>query len=126
MHEVSVVSDIVRAILKELEKYDAKAVEEVTLRIGEMTNLGTEQMEFAYEIVTRGTILEGSKLIIENEEVRVYCKECDLESGVEYLDDDLETGHRIPILKCSKCNGPVKVISGQSCCVKNLRIVGDD
>lgn len=122
MHEVSVVSDIVKAILRELEKYNVESVEEVTLVIGEMTNLGTEQMEFAYEIVTRDTPLEGSKLIIENEEVRVQCKECGHEGGVEYLEDDMETGHRIPILKCSECNGPVKVISGQSCCVKNLRI----
>lgn len=126
MHEVSVVSDIVNAILRELEKYNAEAVEEVTLRIGEMTNLGTEQMEFAYEIVTRGTLLEGSKLVIENEEVRVHCDSCNIDCGVEYLEDDLETGHRIPILKCEKCGGPVRVISGQSCCVKNLRIVEGD
>lgn len=126
MHEVSVVSDIVKAILNELEKYNATVVEEVTLRIGEMTNLGTEQMEFAYEIVTRGTILEGSKLIIENEEVQVHCNKCGWEGGVEYIEDDMDTGHRIPILKCGNCGGPVKVISGQSCCVKNLRIVGED
>ena len=60
MHEVSVVSDIVSAILRELEKYNVVKVEEVILVVGEMTSLGHEQLEFAYEIVTKGTLLEGS------------------------------------------------------------------
>ncbi len=122
MHEVSVVSDIVNAILKELEKHNAERVEEVTLVIGDLTNLGEEQMEFAYEIVTKGTILEGSKLIIEKEEIRVLCKKCGYEGEVENLQSDYDN-HFIPILSCPKCKGDVKVTAGQTCCVKNLRIV---
>ena len=116
------VSDLVSAILKELEKYNAERVEEVTLVIGEMTNLGQEQMEFAYEIVTKGTKLEGSKLTIESERIRVVCKECGYEGEVKMLESDYGE-HTIPILACPKCNGKVKVLAGQTCRVKNLRIV---
>ena len=56
MHEVSVVSNMVDAILKELENYDVEKVEEVNVLIGDLTSLGAEQLEFAYEIVTRGTL----------------------------------------------------------------------
>lgn len=122
MHEVSVVSDLVSAILGELEKYDVQSVEEVTLVIGDMTSLGEEQMTFAYEIVTKGTKLEGSRLVIEKEPVRVTCLECDYEGPVNNLQSDYDD-HYIPILSCPRCGGKVKVTAGQTCSVKNLRIV---
>ena len=83
MHEVSVVSDIVSAILRELENYNVEKVEEVVLVVGEMTSLGQEQLEFAYEIVTKDTKLEGSKLVIENEKIRVRCESCGYEGGAQ-------------------------------------------
>ena len=60
MHEVSVVTSIVDAVIDELSKYNVASVNSVTILVGVLTNLGEEQMKFAYEIVTRGTILEGS------------------------------------------------------------------
>ena len=102
MHEVSVVSDIVSAILKELEKYNVEKVEE--------------------EIVTTGTELEGSKLVIEHEKIRVLCSECGYEGEVRMLESDYGE-HTIPILSCPKCNGKVKVTAGQTCKVRNLKIV---
>ena len=122
MHEVSVVSDIVSAILKELEKYKVVRVEEVTLVVGEMTSLGDEQLEFAYEIVTKDTKLEGSKLVIEHEKIWVRCKECDYMGEVRMLESDYGE-HTIPVLACPECNGRVTVVKGQTCKVKNLKIV---
>ena len=122
MHEVSVVSDIVSAILRELEKYNAERVEEVTLVVGEMTSLGDEQLKFAYEMVTKDTKLEGSKLVIEHEKILVRCTECGYEGEVRMLESDYGE-HTIPILSCPKCNGKVKVTAGQTCKVRNLKIV---
>lgn len=122
MHEVSVISDLVSAVLKELEKYNSVKVEEVTLVIGEMTNLGEEQMEFAYEIVTKGTELEGSKLVIEHEKIIVKCLECDYKGGIRMLKNDYGE-HDIPVIACPKCNGRVKIITGQACMVKNFKIL---
>ena len=113
MHEVSVVSDLVSAILRELEKYNAQSVDEVTLVIGDMTSLGEEQMSFAYEIV---------KLVIEKEAVRALCLDCGYEGPVNNIQSDYDD-HYIPILSCPKCGGRVKVTAGQTCSVKNLRIV---
>ena len=125
MHEVSVVSDLVSAILRELEKYDVMKVEEVTLVIGEMTSLGAEQLEFAYEIVTKDTKLEGSRLVIETEKIRVLCNDCGYEGEVRMLESDYGE-HTIPILSCPECSGKVRVTAGQTCTVKNIRIVEAD
>ena len=122
MHEVSVVSDIVSAVLRELEKYNVVRVEEVTLVVGEMTSLGDEQLEFAYEIVTKDTKLEGSRLVIEHEKIWVRCKECDYMGEVKMLESDYGE-HTIPVLACPECNGRVTVVKGQTCKVKNLKIV---
>ena len=58
VHEVSVISGIVNAVLEELEKYDVIKVSAVDILIGDMTMLGDEQLTFAYEVVTRDTLLE--------------------------------------------------------------------
>lgn len=121
MHEVSVVSNIVNAILEELKKYDAEKVDEVTLTIGDLTNLGEEQMRFAYEIVTKGTKLENSNLVVEHEKIEVVCESCGYEGGVETIENDYDQ-HSIPILSCPKCNGGIKVVKGQSCMVKSFKI----
>lgn len=125
MHEVSVVSNFVIAILDELEKYDVERVEEVTLVIGDLTSLGEEQMMFAYEVVTKGTKLEGSKLIVEHEKIEVSCEHCGYKGGVNVIENDFDQ-HSIPILSCPKCNGNIKVIKGQSCTVRSFKIVEAD
>ncbi|MCB5280261.1 MAG: hydrogenase maturation nickel metallochaperone HypA [Candidatus Methanomethylophilaceae archaeon] len=122
MHEVSVVSDLVSAIINELKKYNVVSVEAVTITVGKLTNLGSEQMEFAYEIMTRDTILEGSKLNIEEEDIKLKCDACGYEGPAKNLDFGDSTEHFIPVLACPKCGGHVKIIAGQTCCVKNMNI----
>ncbi|MBO6084679.1 MAG: hydrogenase maturation nickel metallochaperone HypA [Candidatus Methanomethylophilaceae archaeon] len=125
MHEVSVVSNMVEAILKELEKYDVERVEEVNVLIGDLTSLGAEQLEFAYEIVTRGTILEGSRFVIEREEVRVRCTECGYGGPADTLESDF-MDHSVSVIACPKCGGHVEITAGQACRVRDLNIVEAD
>ena len=125
MHEVSVISNMVDAILRELDNYKVQRVEEVNIVIGDLTSLGPEQLEFAYEIVTKDTILEGSKLIIEREEVSVKCNECGYEGPAENLESDF-FDHSIPVIACFKCGGGVDIVAGQACRVRDLNIVEAD
>ncbi len=122
MHEVSVVSNLVNAAISELEKYNVSKVNSMTVIIGDMTNLGEEQMSFAYEIVTRGTILEGSEFIVEHEPIEVECNGCGYKGPVKMLSDpDFDT-HAIPVMSCPQCSGHIQVISGQSCMIKCMDI----
>ena len=121
MHEVSIVSNIVEAILKELEKYNVEKVETVTLLIGDLTNLVHEQLEFAFEIVTKETCLEDAKLIINREKVIVKCSSCGYEGEPNNLESDFYEDS-IPILACPKCNESVEIIAGEACRVTSLDI----
>ncbi len=122
MHEVSVVTSLVDAVINELSKYNVTKVNCINVVIGDLTNLGEEQLKFAYEIVTRGTILEGSEMNIEHEGIELHCDSCDFDGPAKVISDpDFDT-HSIPILACPNCGGPVTVTSGQSCTVKSMDI----
>ncbi len=110
------------AIKKELERYDVISVKEVTMTVGKLTNLGTEQMEFAYEIMSRDSILEGSKLVIEEEEIEVECEKCGYKGPTKKLEMGEEMHYQIPILSCPECNGQVNITAGKTCCVKSMEI----
>ena len=97
-------------------------VNSVTAVIGDLTNLGEEQMSFAYEIVTRGTMLEGSEFIIEHEPIVLSCKSCGHTGPAKVLSDPDFGEHPIPVLACPECGGPVTVIKGQTCAVRSMDI----
>lgn len=122
MHEVSVISGIVKAVLEELENFNVASVSSVDILIGEMTLLGEEQLTFAYEIVTRDTLLEGSKLNIEHESIGVSCEACGYEGPIKMLESGDYTSHKIPVMSCPECGGHVTVTKGQSCCVTSVDI----
>ena len=115
-------ASIVEAVLEELKRHDVERVEEVNLVLGELTFLGREQLEFAFEIVTRGTLLEGSRLVIQDEKVAVRCPECGYDGPVDYVQGGGQD-HLIPNLSCPKCSGAVLVTKGKSCAVTSLKVV---
>ena len=122
MHEVSVVSSLVNAVIAELGKYKVTKVNSVTLIIGDLPNLGEEQLTFAYEIVTRDTILEGSELIIEREPIELLCSSCGYEGPARILTDPDYSSHSIPVLSCPECGGQTKVVKGMACTVRCMDI----
>jgi len=122
VHEFSVTSQIVQTVLAEAEKRKAKKVTEVHLVIGQLTFLGLEQVHFAYEALTKGTILEGSNLIIEEQESLVKCNHCGYEGGFKYEDDPMY--HLpVPTLKCPQCNSVVNIVAGKECTIKTIKMM---
>ncbi|MCL1811543.1 MAG: hydrogenase/urease maturation nickel metallochaperone HypA [Methanomassiliicoccaceae archaeon] len=119
-------ADLIAAINKELERYNVVSVKEVTLVVGRLTNLGAEQIEFAYEIMSKNSILEGSKLVIEEEDVKVSCGKCGYEGPVKNMELGEDSHYQIPILSCPECGGAVTILAGMSCCVRTLEIEEED
>jgi len=122
VHEFSITSQIVQNVLAEAEKRGAKKVTEVNLSIGKLTFLGLDQVRFAYEVITKGTIAEGSKLIIEEQEGFVKCSNCGYQGGFKYEDDPL---YHVPVptLKCPKCSSTVSIATGKECTIRNIKML---
>jgi len=124
VHEFSVTSQIVEAVLKEAEKHNAKKVVEVHLDIGKLTFLGLEQVRFSYEVLVKGTIMEGSKLYIQEKDGIVKCLSCGYERDFKYEDDSM---YHVPTptLHCPKCGETVEIIGGRECTIRDVKLLID-
>jgi Zn finger protein HypA/HybF (possibly regulating hydrogenase expression) len=121
VHEVAVMSDIIKAAVAELEKHDVIRVEELVILIGDLTSLGEDQLQFAYEVMTKNTILENSVLVVEHEEVMIRCTKCNYGGKAETLKNDCHE-HTVPILACPKCSASVTITKGQACAIRSIKI----
>ena len=122
MHEFSITTQIVNHILEEAKKHDAKRVSEVHLIIGKLSFLGIEQVRFAYNLLVKDTILESSKLHIEEKNGVVKCTNCGY-SGDLKLEDDPIYHLPSPTLNCPKCKGLVTIVGGKECIIKNIQLL---
>lgn len=122
MHEASVMADIVDAVLEELGAYRVTKVNDVTIRVGDLTQLGEEQLQFAWEILTDGNILKGSRLVVEHEPVTLSCPACGYDGPARNVDFGSDDRHGIPLLSCPVCNGKVEVTGGTACRIVSFDI----
>lgn len=120
MHEYSIVSELVGLILARLDGQGISKVEEVHLRKGELLVLSTEALEQAYQLLSAETILEGSRLVIEETKAWVECPGCGYSGGAE-----CHRYHFIaPILKCPCCGASVRIAQGQG--LELVKLVVED
>jgi hydrogenase nickel incorporation protein HypA/HybF len=108
--------------LEEARKHEAKKVKEVSLTIGKLTFLGLEQVRFAYEVLIRDTIMEGSNLIVKESEGVVKCNSCGYEGDFKY-ENNPQYHVRMPTLRCPKCDGTVKIVGGKECTIESLKLI---
>jgi len=122
VHEGSITTQIVESVLKEAKGRKAKKIVEVQLVIGKLTFLNSEQVRFWYEVLTKDTIMQGSKLIIEESEGIVRCPKCGYEGDFKYIDDPA-LHVPTPTLNCPKCNAVVDIVGGKDCLIKNIKML---
>lgn len=115
-------TQIVNYVLEEAKRHNAKRVNEVHLIIGKLTFLGVEQVKFAYDLLVKNTIMEGSKLRIEEKNGVVKCSNCGYEGGLKYEDDPV---YHVPspTLNCPKCGDVVNIVGGKECTIKSIKLV---
>ena len=76
MHELAVANSIVNTVLEEAAKQNLGPVTAIGLRIGALSDIVPEALEFGFTAITAGTPLEGAKLEIENVPVKGECGDC--------------------------------------------------
>ena len=121
MHEFSAASQMVDLVLAEAQRRGVKRVLEVRVVIGKLSFLNPEQVRFAYELLSEGTILEGSKLQIEEKEAQVKCLNCGFKGKIT-AEDNPYYHFGIPVLKCPRCGGEVEIVEGREFTVKSIKV----
>jgi hydrogenase nickel incorporation protein HypA/HybF len=120
VHEFSMTSWIVDALLDLARKQQSKQVLEVHLRIGKLRVLSVDQVKFCYGILTKGTVLEGSNLIVEEPPGKVRCGNCGYSGEFDPEGDAYHFG--IPPLICPVCGGSLVIEGGDECVITRVRM----
>jgi len=76
MHELSIAISIVDLAVEEAAARGNAEVLAVHLRLGSLSGVVKEALQSCYEMACRSTSLEGSRLLIEEVPVEVFCPQC--------------------------------------------------
>jgi len=120
MHEYSVVSELIAALLPQIEKHSGR-VTAVVLVKGELRILSDTALKNAFEMLAKETRLEGASLVIEPVEVRVRCRSCGYAGPTDHVRE--EAFHfAIPILSCPTCGAEVDIEAGRELYVDRITV----
>lgn len=105
MHEYVFADKILQTVVQEA-KGKPKTV---TVEVGELLGLTRESLSTAYEVLSKGTIAEGSKLTVKFAKASVECPKCGFHGRLRV------SGHTHavdPAFACPTCGAPVEVKAG--------------
>ena len=75
MHELSVAHAVVSTVVEALPSPDTR-VTQVRLRIGMLSGIVPQALEFAYDVAAQGTPLVDAALVIERSPIVIACPTC--------------------------------------------------
>ena len=124
MHELSIAMSIVEMAQEEADLRGV-TIDAVHLDVGPLSGVVAEALLFSYEVACNGTPLEGSRLVIKEVPIEVYCPACNAQKiltsmqwfccpecgtptsevvhGKELLITALEVRDEFPNRACWKC-----------------------
>lgn len=76
MHEFAVTKSVIHSVIEEASKYEAKKISKVTLVIGDLSSIIDESVQMYYNLLTDGTIMEGSVLEFKRVRAELFCNNC--------------------------------------------------
>ena len=85
MHEVSIIQSVIKIVSEKAIENKLTKVTKVSLKIGELSGVMPECLNFAYEICIIDTMLEGSTLEIEKVNAVAECKDCTKEFPIDHF-----------------------------------------
>jgi hydrogenase nickel incorporation protein HypA/HybF len=76
MHELSLAHRLIEILADEMSKRGWTKVENVCLKIGQMTQILPDALRFGFSYLSEETSLEGAELIVETVSSRGRCMTC--------------------------------------------------
>jgi hydrogenase nickel incorporation protein HypA/HybF len=109
MHELS----IAEAVVEIASRHAAgRRVHRVELRIGHLRQVVPSALEFAFELLTNDTLLDGAELVIEEVPARGRCRACGAETTMSSFP-----------LQCGSCGGlDLTLLAGEELLVDVLEL----
>jgi hydrogenase nickel incorporation protein HypA/HybF len=110
MHELSIAMSIVDMAQEEADRRGGAHIAAVYLRLGPLSGVVKDALISSYEMACADTPLQGSRLVVEEVPVMVFCRECDGKRSV----------HPTQLFCCVECG----TLAGEIVQGKELFVVG--
>ena len=88
MHELAITEGILEAAVPEAVRQGAEKVLEIRLKIGELSGVVPECVYEYFEMISKGTIAEGARIVVEYIPISISCGDCGY-GGLEILPDGM-------------------------------------
>ena len=76
MHELSIAQSIVDSVLAHQKQHGGRRVTTIGVRVGEVSGVNAEALEFCFGATIEDTPLAGAALALERVAVRYRCHDC--------------------------------------------------
>ncbi len=109
MHETGIAAEILEIANAQAASHGKARVAEVTVRVGDMSGVVAEALEFAFEVLREGAA-SRARLELKRIPVLARCGVCQVETrpGVDL------------VLWCEGCGRPMQVIEGEELTVESV------
>lgn len=112
MHEMSLCESLVQVIEEQAAAQGYSQVKTVFLEVGAFSGIETDALSFCFDVVCRGTLADGAKLVIDEKPGTAWCFDCEREVEVT---DRLDP--------CPHCQGiSLQVKGGDQMQIKELEV----
>ena len=113
MHELSLVASIVDAVTESAANYPGCKVTEVRLRLGALSDVVEDSLQFCWDLTVADTPLAQAKLVVVPVPVVVHCDHCAQDLPLASLQS----------FRCPHCHEPTaQVVQGREMEIESIEI----
>jgi hydrogenase nickel incorporation protein HypA/HybF len=113
MHELSIAMSIVEMAQEEAERRGGVQVSAVHLKLGILSGVVKEALLSSYEMACEDTLLQDSRLVVEEVPVIVFCPRCQMQCTLS----------SVQLFSCGECGTPTsEIVQGKEIEVVALEI----
>lgn len=116
MHELPVTESILKIVLRHVPAEGVKRIVRIFLEIGELSDLEDEWIQHYFDYLSKGTVAENAKLVIQRTPIMFQCDACE-----HVFEIKRKALHN---LQCPECgNRGCTLVSGKGYYIKNMEVV---
>ncbi len=112
MHEMSIVSGVLRIAEDQARAADATIINSIELEIGELAGIELDSLNFCFEVARRKTMAQDAELVIHSIPGKGFCPHCE---------KDVAVGFQMGV--CSECDQAIlEIFQGRELRVLSINV----